>query len=279
MYYIHDLQQPDTKTGLREFLRAEYAGLGPVVWREAVVAAYFILLVIAWFLQEPVFITGWGASFPGTGEAVPAVLVLLLLLLTPRHLDWWPLRSHQPWVAPRLPPPLLSWSAVSAAFPWGLLLLRGAGFALARAAITSGLSDWIGEQLGGLSTLPHWAVLLIVCLATSLLTEVCSNAATANILLPVLADLALQLELNPLYLLLPAAVTCCSAFMLPVSCPPNAIVYQASGMETRHMVMAGIGINILTLGLNNLAANTYGKYLLNLGEFPDWANSSVSVQH
>ena len=44
-----------------------------------------------------------------------------------------------------------------------------------------------------------------------------------------LGDLAVQLKLNPLYLMLPATVTCCYAFMLPVSCPPNAIVYKASG--------------------------------------------------
>ena len=53
-----------------------------------------------------------------------------------------------------------------------------------------------------------------------------SNATTASILLPVLKDISLELGLNPLYLLLPVVLSCNYTFMLPASCPPNAIVYQ-----------------------------------------------------
>ena len=76
--------------------------------------------------------------------------------------------------------------------------------------------------------------------------------------------------------MLPVAITCCYAFMLPVACPPNAIVYQASGMETRHMMMSGIGLNAFTLIVNVLAANTYGDRLLSLSHFPDWANETLN---
>ena len=117
------------------------------------------------------------------------------------------------------------------------------------------------------------------CALTSIVTEVCSNAATANILLPgdpalagstppsVLGELAVTLELNPLYLMLPATITCCYAFMLPVSCPPNAIVYKASGgpwcplpwcpgMKSWQMVMAGAGLNLVALGVSRLSGAT-----------------------
>ena len=53
-----------------------------------------------------------------------------------------------------------------------------------------------------------------------------SNATTASILLPVLKDISLELGLNPLYLLLPVVLSCNYTFMLPASCPPNAIVYK-----------------------------------------------------
>ena len=63
----------------------------------------------------------------------------------------------------------------------------GGGFALSDATAASGLSDWIGEQLSGLASLPPFVTMLIICIITALITEVASNTATANILLPILA--------------------------------------------------------------------------------------------
>jgi len=277
---------------LQGFLRQEYSNLGPVTFREATVAFYFFILVTLWFFQEPEFIPGWGDVFAVkeevehcgetktemrgmVGEATPAVLVLLLLFITPSRIDFWPFVSQAgPWEDVVLPPPLLEWKTMADFFPWGLLILRGGGFALAAGSNQSGLSDWIGTSLSDLSTLAPWLILAIVCCVTSIVTEICSNAATANILLPVLGNLAVTLGLNPLYLMLPATVTCCYAFMLPVSCPTNAIVYKASGMKSWQMLTAGIGMNIATLVVSVVAASTYGSVVLNLDEFPDWANTT-----
>ena len=107
-----------------------------------------------------------------------------------------------------------------------MLILRGAGFALARASDVSGLSEWIGDQMTGLSDLPSWAILTLLLLMTNILNEVVSNATTASILLPVLKNIAIKLQLNPLYLMLPVVLSCNYTFMLPASCPPNAIVFK-----------------------------------------------------
>lgn len=72
--------------------------------------------------------------------------------------------------------------------PWGVLLLLGSGFAIADASVYSGLSDFIGEELELLGDIPDPVVLLIVIVLTSILTEVVSNVACANILLPVVAS-------------------------------------------------------------------------------------------
>ena len=80
----------------------------------------------------------------------------------------------------------------------------------------------------GLDSLPSWAILTVILLVTSSLNEVVSNATTASILLPVLKDISIQLGLNPLYLMLPVVLSCNYTFMLPASCPPNAIVYKVS---------------------------------------------------
>ena len=146
----------------------------------------------------------------------------------------------------------------------------------------------------GLDSLPSWAILTVILLVTSSLNEIVNNATTASILLPVLKDISIQLGLNPLYLMLPVVLSCNYTFMLPASCPPNAIVYkvsgqyfrmvfkyfefsQASGMKIYHMVLTGFGVKFITLALSLVAANTYGGPLLGMNQFPDWANSSANV--
>ena len=82
--------------------------------------------------------------------------------------------------------------------------------------------------MSGLSSLPSWAILTVILITASCLNEVVSNITTAGILLPVLKDISLQLHLNPLYLMLPVVLACNYTFMLPVSCPPNALVYKVT---------------------------------------------------
>ena len=116
--------------------------------------------------------------------------------------------------------------------------LLGGGFALAKAIDVSGLSHWIGSQLEVLDFLDPAVLCLIVCTGAgaAMATEVTSNVATVSILLPILENLSYSLGLNPLYLMIPATLSCSFAFMLPVATPPNAIVYGASGMRTSVMV-------------------------------------------
>jgi sodium-dependent dicarboxylate transporter 2/3/5 len=133
-------------------------------------------------------------------------------------------------------PSLLNWQTIHSKMPWSLVLLLGGGFALAKATKVSGLSMWLGKQLEVLDFLPTWALVLVLCLGTAAATEITSNVATCSILMPVLKNLAVALQINPLYLMLPVTLTCSYAFMLPVATPPNAIVYSASGMKTTEMV-------------------------------------------
>jgi sodium-dependent dicarboxylate transporter 2/3/5 len=122
-----------------------------------------------------------------------------------------------------------------------VIILLGGGFALAEGAERSCLTAWAGEQLGRLSGLSPQLLRVLICLLVSLITQIASNAATASMLLPVLLQLSQQLQLNPLYLMLPATLTTSLAFMLPVSTAPNAIVAAASGMSTSAMLKPGIG--------------------------------------
>ena len=83
-----------------------------------------------------------------------------------------------------------------------------------------------------LSSLPTWAISLVVSLLMSVLTQIASNVTSASMLLPVLKDLSIALRINPLYLMLPPTVVSSFAFMLPVSTGPNALAYIPSKLET-----------------------------------------------
>ena len=113
--------------------------------------------------------------------------------------------------------------------------------------------------------------MIIVCIMTATVTEVASNTATANILLPVLAEMALTVKVNPLFLMLPATVTCSYAFMLPVATPPNAIVFSAAKMSPVDMVKAGFLMNIICVIVICIMMQTLGSYMFNIYEIPAWA--------
>lgn len=107
---------------------------------------------------------------------------------------------------------------------------------MAEGGKVSGMSAMLGTSLVGLKDLPPMLLLFIVCLTAQTLTEFTSNVAIANILLPVLAEMSIATEMHPLFLMFPAALSCCMAFHMPVGTPPNAIVASMSHIRTKDMV-------------------------------------------
>ena len=139
---------------------------------------------------------------------------------------------------------LLDWKTAER-LPWDILLLFGAGLALAAAFESTGLSAWVGGRLGtGLVGLPAWVVVGAVCLTMTFLTECTSNVATCTIVLPVLASVAVALDLPPELLMLPAAASASCAFMLPVATPPNAIVFGSGRVTMAGMASRGLVLNL-----------------------------------
>lgn len=131
---------------------------------------------------------------------------------------------------------MITWKFVNAKIPWGLIFLLGGGFALAEGGKKTGMSAMLGNSLVGLKDLPPIVLLLIVCLTAQVLTEFASNVAVANILLPVLAEMSIAIEMHPLFLMFPTALSCSMAFHTPVGTPPNAIVAGVAHIRTKDMV-------------------------------------------
>jgi len=157
--------------------------------------------------------------------------------------------------------------------PWGILILFGGGLAIAKGFGTSGLSDFIAVQLGILlgDAEPLVIVISTVAFITGL-TEVASNTATISLSLPIMASLAQAIEAHPLLLLIPTTLAASCAFMLPVSTPPNAIVYGSGRIPIMKMVIAGVWLDILSVFLLTIFVYTLGDLTFGvLSGLPDWA--------
>ncbi|WP_417884998.1 SLC13 family permease [Zunongwangia sp.] len=141
---------------------------------------------------------------------------------------------------------LLNWEE-AVKIPWGIILLFGGGMALAKAFSDTGLAVWIGEQLSNLENLPLFLLLLILVSAMNFLTEVTSNTATTAMLLPILAPMALALNLHPYLLMVGATLAASCAFMLPVATPPNAVVFGSGHLRIADMMKTGFWLNIFSI--------------------------------
>nr|XP_040046225.1 solute carrier family 13 member 5 isoform X1 [Gasterosteus aculeatus aculeatus] len=265
-------------------IREEHRRLGPMSFGEISVLGVFVLLVVMWFTREPGFVDGWASHiFNSKAEyvtdATVAIFIAALLFILPskppRFCSW---RTHSFDTVPHQTvgptPPLLTWKVAQKKLPWGIVLLLGGGFALAKGSEESGLSKWIGDQMTPLQSIPPWAIAIILCLLIATFTECTSNVATATLFLPVLASMSQSIGINPLYVMVPCTLSASFAFMLPVATPPNAIVFSYGYLKVADMARTGIVMNIIGILCITLAINSWGKAMFDLESFPAWANGT-----
>lgn len=200
-------------------------------WRPAEkrVLIMFSLTALAWITRQAPF-GGWSEwlNLPQANDASVAMIAVIAMSVLPngegkRLLHWETARK----------------------IPWGVLLLFAGGITLASAFVSSGLANIIAAELEVLVALPVWMIVLSLCLVVTFLTEVTSNTATASLLMPLLAATAIATDINPMLLMVPAALSASCAFMLPVATAPNAIVYGSGMVTIRQMAHAGLVLNLL----------------------------------
>lgn len=208
-----------------QVLHGELAKLGLMSAAEKRVAVVFCLAAVAWIVR-PLLNDAGIAWLSDTSVALIAGIMLFLL----------PSGSER-YAA------LLNWDDAKG-LPWGVLLLFGGGLALAKAIESSGLAEWIAQQLGVFGDMPMLLLIGLVVLVIIFLTEVTSNTATAAAFLPLLGALAVSLSVDPLLITVPAAIAASCAFMMPVATPPNAIVFGTGHMKIQAMIKAGFFLNI-----------------------------------
>jgi sodium-dependent dicarboxylate transporter 2/3/5 len=201
--------------------------LGPISKEEKYVLAVFSLTAFCWitrsFLLQKIN--------PNIDDTIIAMAAGISLFIIP---------SSNPKKA------IINWKE-AVKMPWGIIMLFGGGMALAQAFQATGLALWIGSQLTLIEGMSLILVILILIASVNFLTEMTSNLATTAMLLPILAPLALAMNLHPYMLMVSATLAASCAFMLPVATPPNAVVFGSGYLHIPDMIRTGIWMNILSI--------------------------------
>lgn len=223
--------------GAGELIGREAARLGPFSVGERLTLIVFLSTALCW-----VFRVQLNHLLPGLAlnDSIIAMLGGIVLFILP--VDF----AHGKFV--------LDWSDTEK-LPWGILLLFGGGLSLAGALERTGIIDLIGQEFSGMES---GELLLIVGLsAVSLfLTEIMSNVALVLVLLPVVGGIAVAAGIPPLMVCVPVTLAASCAFMLPMSTPPNAIVFASGHLRISQMAKAGLVLNIITIILVVILSKT-----------------------
>ena len=189
----------------------------------------FAFTALAWITRSQPF-GGWKTwlDVPGANDASVALLAVVAMFLIPngkgsRLLDW----------------------ETAGRIPWGMLILFGGGIAIAKAFVVSGMSAALGSALAGIAGWPILAMMAVICLCITFLTEMTSNTATTTLMMPILAAAAIAAGIAPEALMVPAAMSASCAFMLPVATAPNTIVFSTGWFTTRLMAREGLVLNFV----------------------------------
>ncbi len=207
------------------------------VWRaeEKRVLIVFGMTALAWITRKSPF-GGWSGFFdlPYANDASVALLAVVCLFIIPNG------KVDENGYSGRL----LDWKTAER-IPWGLLVLFGGGIAIAKAFVSTGISQSLGDALSSVTGLPIILLFLVICLAVTFLTEITSNTASTVLLMPILAAAALAVKMDPALLMVPAAISASCAFMLPVATAPNAIVFGTHKVSIQQMMKTGIVLNLI----------------------------------
>ncbi|WP_228851925.1 SLC13 family permease [Aegicerativicinus sediminis] len=218
--------------GGKEEIKSQLRSLGQVSYEEKVVGIVFGLAAFSWISRSFLL----QKMFPALDDTIIAILFSLILFILPS--------KNQRGA-------LMKWNE-AVKLPWGIILLFGGGMTLANGFEESGLALFIGEKMAGLSGLSTFLIILIIVASVNFLTEITSNLATTAMLLPVLAPMALSIDMHPFALMTAVAVAASCAFMLPVATPPNAVVFGSGYLKIPDMARKGFIMNVISIFLLSL---------------------------
>ncbi len=238
--------------------------MGKTSYEEKTVLIIFVLMALFWIFRKKIeigsmVIHGWSELLPNPSyinDGTVAIFFAILLFLIPAKsqkgqiLDWKTTRQ----------------------LPWNVVLLFGGGFALAEAFVKSGLTKWLAGSLTALSGTSPIIIILAITTLVALITQLTSDTSTAQIVLPILAGMAIAIKINPVLIMIPATFASSTAFMTPVATPPNAIAYGTGQIKMTDLLKTGGIINLIGIVLITLLVYYWAPVVLHVSfsKLPLW---------
>uniref|UniRef100_A0ACD6AMA6 Uncharacterized protein n=1 Tax=Avena sativa TaxID=4498 RepID=A0ACD6AMA6_AVESA len=234
----------------RGHLTRELSLLGPMAFAEKMVLAVFGGLIVLWMTRTLTDdFPGWGVLFHNqVGDGTVTIMMATLLFIIPngksegeKLMDWNKCRKLQ----------------------WNIVLLLGAGFAIADGFRTSGLTDILSEGLRFLEGAPVPVIVPVACAFSGVITEFTSDDATTTLVLPLFAELAKSIEVHPAVLMISGAVGAQLSYLLPTGSPSNVVGFSTGYITIRDLVVTGLplkvaGVAALTILLPTLGSVIFG---------------------
>jgi sodium-dependent dicarboxylate transporter 2/3/5 len=232
------LHPPEKKRlpGIKDYMKEKRKKLGK--WRRGEKNALlaFLIAVSLWTLPGLFAVLGnrfslhrgfFESYFP---EAIVALLAALTLFILPTN---WKKREFT-----------ISWRE-AVRIDWGTIILFGGGLTLGSLMFSTKLADAVGSSLMTLTGAhTQWGITALAIFLGILMSETTSNTASANMVIPVMIAIAKSAGVSPLPPALGACLGASFGFMLPVSTPPNAIVYSSGRIPITQMIKTGIFFDI-----------------------------------
>ncbi|MCB0761736.1 MAG: DASS family sodium-coupled anion symporter [Flavobacteriales bacterium] len=218
-----------------ELIQQEWEKLGSPTSEQRAVLIVFVMTAILWIFRSPIEQL-LPAPLQLTDSGIAMFTAILLFVLPSRN---------------ESATPLLEWEDTTR-LPWGILLLFGGGLSLANGFKSSGLIEMIATQFSSMGADDVFLLTVLLAFVALFLTEVMSNLALVNIFVPMVAALAIGGGESPLLFAVPVTIAASCAFMLPMSTPPNAIVFASGFIRIPQMVKAGIVLNLIAVVLVTL---------------------------
>ena len=214
----------------REVIDAELNKLGKLSAKEKMVLAIFGVTVFLW-----IFRTVINGIFPTLklSDTIISMVAAVAIFAIPFNLKQGEF--------------ILEWRDTEK-LAWGILILFGGGLALAKGMSASGIVDVVSNGIASsdISVLLTASLLILLML---FMTELMSNVALVAVLAPVVAGIAMGLDIPIVHLLIPVTIASSCAFMLPMATPPNAIVFASGYIKVHQMARAGVILNFIAVTL------------------------------
>ena len=252
-FYVRSLRGVRLDVSRTTHVEEELRRLGPMSHGQRNVLVAFGVTVALWLFPgvlaivgagESAFAQGFAAAFP---ESVAAICGAILLFVLPIA---WRARKFT-----------LTWEE-AVRIDWGIILLFGGGLAMGELAFSTGLAEAIGK--GITSWLPSQSEFALIVLFTGVaivMSETASNTASANMIVPIAIAVSQAAGVDPLRPALAATLGASMGFMMPISTPPNAIVYSSGHVPITAMMRHGIALDVVGFVVIVGLVLTFGRLL------------------